>query len=126
VGLAASLSAAPLATADDSAVSPPVGAADDSFYEPPSPLPDGEPGDIVRAREAKAGPPTARSLADAWQVMYLLMSFFQLTRRFTDSNGKLRTGIAQHLAHTIGGTLIQTVRRWMHLGERAWNLCETT
>jgi hypothetical protein len=67
-----------------------------------------------------------RLQSSTWQDMYLLMSFFQLTRRFTDSNGKLRTGIAQHLAHTIGGTLIQTVRRWMHLGERAWNLCETT
>ncbi len=26
---------------------------------------------MIRARVAKAGPPTARSLANAWQVMYL-------------------------------------------------------
>ena len=45
--------------------------ADDSFYQPPSPLPAGLPGDIVSWREAKAGPPRARELAHAWQVMYL-------------------------------------------------------
>ncbi|WP_312005152.1 lipase family protein [Streptomyces sp. B1866] len=44
---------------------------DDAFYTPPSPLPQGKPGDIIRARPAKAGPPTARSLANAWQIMYL-------------------------------------------------------
>ncbi|MBO2455896.1 lipase [Actinomadura barringtoniae] len=43
----------------------------DDFYTPPSPLPAGKPGDVIRARPAKAGPPTARGLADAWQVMYL-------------------------------------------------------
>ncbi|MCP2339128.1 lipase family protein [Actinomadura rupiterrae] len=43
----------------------------DAFYTPPSPVPAGQPGDVIRARPAKAGPPTARSLADAWQVMYL-------------------------------------------------------
>ncbi|TDD67925.1 lipase [Actinomadura darangshiensis] len=47
------------------------GPAGDAFYAPPSPLPAGEPGDVIRARPAKAGPPTARSLANAWQVMYL-------------------------------------------------------
>lgn len=46
-------------------------AADDAFYEPPVPLPAGRPGDVIRMRPAKAGPPTARGLADAWQVMYL-------------------------------------------------------
>ncbi|MGI8332989.1 lipase family protein [Actinomadura scrupuli] len=46
-------------------------AADDAFYVPPSPLPSGSPGDVIRSRPAKAGPPAARSLADAWQVMYL-------------------------------------------------------
>ncbi|WP_067484897.1 lipase family protein [Actinomadura hibisca] len=43
----------------------------DDFYVPPSPLPDGKPGDVLRWRPAKAGPPGARALADAWQVMYL-------------------------------------------------------
>lgn len=43
----------------------------DDFYTPPSPLPAGAPGDIIRARPAKAGPPKARALASAWQVMYL-------------------------------------------------------
>ncbi|HCA86848.1 MAG TPA: lipase, partial [Streptomyces sp.] len=38
---------------------------------PPDPLPGGAPGDIIRARPAKAGPPAARALADAWQIMYL-------------------------------------------------------
>ncbi|WP_326595763.1 lipase family protein [Streptomyces sp. NBC_01803] len=38
---------------------------------PPSPLPEGEPGDLIRSRPAKAGGPTAQSLGDAWQVMYL-------------------------------------------------------
>ncbi|MDQ8046671.1 MAG: lipase family protein [Solirubrobacteraceae bacterium] len=43
----------------------------DPFYTPPSPLPTGNPGDIIRARPALAGPPTARKLANAYQVMYL-------------------------------------------------------
>ncbi|MDO9354558.1 MAG: lipase family protein [Solirubrobacteraceae bacterium] len=43
----------------------------DPFYTPPSTIPTGNPGDIIRARVANAGPPTARSLAKAWQVMYL-------------------------------------------------------
>ncbi|MGD9482581.1 lipase family protein [Streptomyces sp. TRM70308] len=47
----------------------PAEAADD-FYLPPEPLPEGRPGDVIRARPAQAGPPTARRLADAWQVMY--------------------------------------------------------
>ncbi|MQY04779.1 lipase family protein [Actinomadura macrotermitis] len=45
--------------------------AGDEFYTPPSPLPEGKPGDIIRWRPSKAGPPAARSLANAWQVMYL-------------------------------------------------------
>ncbi len=45
--------------------------ADDSFYIPPDTLPSGSPGDIVRWRESLAGPPAARALANAWQVMYL-------------------------------------------------------
>ncbi len=43
----------------------------DDFYTPPSSIPSGNPGDVLRARVAKAGPPTARALAEAWQVMYL-------------------------------------------------------
>lgn len=50
---------------------PTPNAEPDAFYTPPSPLPAGNPGDVIRARVAKAGPPTARSLANAWQVMYL-------------------------------------------------------
>lgn len=49
----------------------PPAPADDSFYTPPSPLPIGAPGDVIRVRPAKAGPPAARAMADAWQVMYL-------------------------------------------------------
>ncbi|MFF4242344.1 lipase family protein [Actinomadura geliboluensis] len=59
--------AAPEATPADAKAAP----AGDAFYTPPSPLPDGAPGDVIRVRPAKAGPPTARALADAWQVMYL-------------------------------------------------------
>lgn len=77
-GLAALLSggaaAAPAAAAppiDRSFGAPTPNAQPDPFYTPPAVLPDGAPGDIIRARPAKAGPPTARSLADAWQVMYL-------------------------------------------------------
>lgn len=43
----------------------------DDFYVPPSPLPAGQPGDVIRSRPSKAGPPAAVALADAWQVMYL-------------------------------------------------------
>ncbi|MGH3519719.1 MAG: lipase family protein [Haloechinothrix sp.] len=52
----------------------PSGAAetDDDFYVPPSPLPDGEPGDIIRSRPSKVGWPSAN--ADAWQVMFLSTS----------------------------------------------------
>jgi pimeloyl-ACP methyl ester carboxylesterase len=65
--LLASLGVVPAAAAP--ATDP--GPAGDAFYTPPSPLPAGSPGDVIRARPAKAGPPTARSLANAWQVMYL-------------------------------------------------------
>lgn len=67
VVLLASLGVVPAAAAP--ATDP--GPAGDAFYTPPSPLPAGSPGDVIRARPAKAGPPTARSLANAWQVMYL-------------------------------------------------------
>ena len=45
--------------------------ADDSFYLPPESLPAGLPGDVIRSRPSLAGPPGARALADAWQVMYM-------------------------------------------------------
>ncbi|WP_207957454.1 lipase family protein [Streptomyces sp. YIM 98790] len=57
--------AAAVATEAESALS------DDAFHTPPDPLPAGRPGDLIRYRPAKAGPPSAQALADAWQVMYL-------------------------------------------------------
>ncbi|GGT71915.1 lipase family protein [Actinomadura citrea] len=72
VALLAALCAVPASTAPASAApATDPGPAGDAFYTPPSPLPAGSPGDVIRARPAKAGPPAARSLADAWQVMYL-------------------------------------------------------
>ncbi|WP_456049229.1 lipase family protein [Actinokineospora spheciospongiae] len=41
----------------------------DAFYEPPSPLPAGEPGDVIRWRPTVA--PLNALNANAWQVMYL-------------------------------------------------------
>ncbi|MEV4002364.1 lipase family protein [Actinomadura sp. NPDC049753] len=73
--LLAALCAVPASSAPASAApATGPGPAGDAFYTPPSPLPSGSPGDVIRARPAKAGPPTARSLADAWQVMYLSTS----------------------------------------------------
>ncbi|MES9603187.1 lipase family protein [Actinomadura sp. NPDC000929] len=70
--LLAALCAVPASSAPASAApATDPGPAGDAFYTPPSPLPSGSPGDVIRARPAKAGPPAARSLADAWQVMYL-------------------------------------------------------
>ncbi|GAB3484153.1 lipase family protein [Amycolatopsis cihanbeyliensis] len=40
----------------------------DAFYQPPSPLPDGQPGEVIRWRPGTAGP--AHETVDAWQVMY--------------------------------------------------------
>jgi pimeloyl-ACP methyl ester carboxylesterase len=45
------------------------GPFDDSFYVPPTPLPSGEPGDIIRWRPSVALLNLAN--ANAWQVMYL-------------------------------------------------------
>src|SRR4051812_32813838 len=45
------------------------GPLDDSFYTPPSPLPSGNPGDIVRWRPSVALLNLGN--ADAWEVMYL-------------------------------------------------------
>lgn len=52
-------------------VQPGQATPDPSFYVPPNPLPAGQPGDIIRSRPAKAGPPSAQAIADAWTVMYL-------------------------------------------------------
>ncbi|WP_091453699.1 lipase family protein [Actinokineospora iranica] len=46
-----------------------TGPADDSFYTPPSPLPQGQPGDVIRWRPARPGPRGA--IANSWQIMYL-------------------------------------------------------
>lgn len=48
----------------------PAALSDAEFYLPPDPLPDTAPGDVIRFRPAWAGPPSARALADAWQLMY--------------------------------------------------------
>lgn len=69
--LALSAFTLPASTAGAKAPAADPGPPGDAFYTPPSPLPAGRPGDVIRARPAKAGPPTARSLAAAWQVMYL-------------------------------------------------------
>ena len=45
------------------------GPSGDAFYEPPSPLPAGEPGDVIRWRPTVA--PLNALNANAWQVMYL-------------------------------------------------------
>ncbi|MBJ7472938.1 MAG: hypothetical protein JHD16_16645 [Solirubrobacteraceae bacterium] len=68
-GPAATAVAAPVIDRNQPAPTP--NADPDPFYTPPAVLPAGDPGDIIRARPAKAGPPTARALANAWQVMYL-------------------------------------------------------
>lgn len=67
---AAPASAAPAIDRNWSAPAP-AEAKSDAFYTPPTSIPVGDPGDVIRARPAKAGPPTARNLANAWQVMYL-------------------------------------------------------
>lgn len=74
IGAVLAISATPALAApaiDRSFPAPTPNSAPDPFYTPPATLPDGAPGDVIRARPAKAGPPTARSLANAWQVMYL-------------------------------------------------------
>lgn len=50
---------------------PTPNAQPDPFYTPPESIPVGDFGDVIRARPSKAGPPAARELANAWQVMYL-------------------------------------------------------
>jgi hypothetical protein len=58
-------------------VSPPRwrAAAAEGFYEPPSPLPDGRPGDVIRAEPMDAYlVPGLRIRARAWRVLYLSTS----------------------------------------------------
>lgn len=62
--LAATLAAAPSGHARTAAEP-----RDDSFYVPPSPLPAGEPGDVIRSRETTAAAVADRGVK-AWQVMY--------------------------------------------------------
>lgn len=69
LALTATASAAPPIETNWPAPTPNLEA--DPFYTPPTTIPTGEPGDPIRVRPAKAGPPRARELADAWQVMYL-------------------------------------------------------
>ena len=55
-------------------VSPPRrhGAPEAGFYEPPSPLPDGAPGDVIRAEPVDAYlVPGLRLRARAWRILYL-------------------------------------------------------
>ncbi|WP_111656936.1 lipase family protein [Isoalcanivorax indicus] len=68
-------------------ISGPLIAVADDWYQPPVPLPAGEPGDIIKTREVNAGPPSARAMARAWQVMY----------RSTDALGE---------ANAVTGTLV--------------------
>src|SRR4051812_18486419 len=46
-------------------------AAVDGFFTPPTPLPAGAPGDVIRSRPVTPGTSSARTMAQAWQVMYL-------------------------------------------------------
>lgn len=69
LAMAGTAGAAPVIERNFAAPTPNADA--DPFYTPPAVIPAGEPGDIIRARKSKAGPPTARNLAEAWQVMYL-------------------------------------------------------
>lgn len=69
--ITACLAALAVAAAPPAAAATPAlpGPFDDSFYTPPSPLPSGEPGDVIRWRPSVA--PLNLTNANAWQVMYL-------------------------------------------------------
>ncbi|MDV6014272.1 lipase family protein [Haloechinothrix sp. LS1_15] len=83
----------PQATADDG-----VEAADQSFYQPPDPLPEGEPGDVIRHEEMSIGFDTPWS-ADAHRVMYLS----------TDTHGE---------AMAVTGAVLTPTGPWFGLGDR--------
>ena len=59
------------ATGNTSGLVATEGPLDDTFYDLPSPLPAGNPGDIIRYRPMKPGTPNAQGLANAWQIIYL-------------------------------------------------------
>lgn len=71
ISLAAAAPAVAAPPIDTSFPAPTPNLEADPFYTPPATIPAGEPGDPIRVRPAKAGPPLARDLATAWQVMYL-------------------------------------------------------
>lgn len=64
-------SAAAAPAIDRTFPAPTPNAQPDPFYTPPESIPVGDFGDVIRVRPSKAGPPAARNLANAWQVMYL-------------------------------------------------------
>ncbi|WP_372493613.1 lipase family protein [Prauserella alba] len=97
---AASQAAASGAAASQAASSAP--AASDEFYTPPSPLPDGEPGDVIRNEETTffLDPlKLTRAPADAQRVMY----------RSTDTHGD---------ANAVTGTVLTPLREWDGPGQR--------
>jgi pimeloyl-ACP methyl ester carboxylesterase len=67
--VAATLVALTVATPASAAPPTSPGPLDDSFYVPPTPLPSGNPGDVIRWRPSVALLNLAN--ANAWQVMYL-------------------------------------------------------
>lgn len=77
-------------------------AASDEFYTPPSPLPDGDPGDVIRDAETAfyLDPlKLTRAPADARRIMY----------RSTDTHGE---------ANAVTGTVLTPQREWSGPGER--------
>lgn len=107
---------------DRSFPAPTPNAAPDPFYTPPATLPAGEPGDVIRARPSKAGPPTARSLANAWQVMYLSTDALQRRNVVTGTvlvpKGKdpATTPVVAFNAGTSGPAFKCTVSRFINSG----------
>ncbi|GAA5119549.1 lipase family protein [Haloechinothrix salitolerans] len=80
----------------------PPAASADTFYDPPSPLPDGEPGDIIRSEPTTFYLDPAKTLeanADAYRVMYLS----------TDTHGD---------PMAVTGTLLRSNYPWMGVGPR--------
>ena len=122
--LAGSLAPAALAAPviDTNWPAPSPNEAPDPFYTPPATIPDGNPGDIIRARPSAAGPPTARDLASAWQVMYLstgatgqrdVVTGTILVPRGVDPKTAPVAGFAPG---TTGPAFRCTVSRWINSG----------
>lgn len=120
LGAASQASAAPVI--DRGFPAPTPNASPDPFYTPPATLPAGQPGDIIRARPSKAGPPTARSLASAWQVMYLSTDALQRRSVVTGTvlvpKGKnpATTPLVAFNAGTTGPAFKCTVSRFINSG----------